>query len=104
MKVRNLLRYARRSAGLSQRELAERVGAAQPTVARIESGSTVPRADTLARLLQACGLRLTVEPSRGQGVDRTVIRELLQLTPDERLRRAATEARNLAALEACVRR
>lgn len=104
MSAQRLLRYARRSAALSQRELAERVGSAQPAIARIESGATVPRVDTLDGLLRACGLRLTVEPSRGQGVDRTLIRDLLQLTPDERLRRAATEARNLAELEECLRR
>lgn len=35
-----LLREARRSAGLSQRALAEKAGVPQSTVARIESGST----------------------------------------------------------------
>jgi DNA-binding XRE family transcriptional regulator len=39
---------ARRSAGLTQRQLAERSGVPQPTIARIESGKQMPRADTLA--------------------------------------------------------
>ncbi|HMF09215.1 MAG TPA: helix-turn-helix transcriptional regulator, partial [Thermoanaerobaculia bacterium] len=43
----HLLRYARRSAGLSQRDLAARAGMPQPAVARIESGRTIPRFDTL---------------------------------------------------------
>jgi transcriptional regulator with XRE-family HTH domain len=90
-----VLREARRRAGLSQRALARRVGVPQPTVARIESGATVPRVDTLDRLLAACGSSLAVRPSGGAGVDRTAIRAILALPPAERLRLAAADARNL---------
>lgn len=54
-----------------------------------------PRADTLDRLLAACGARLVVEDRPGSGVDRSTIRELLRLTPDERLELAAREANAL---------
>jgi hypothetical protein len=54
--------------------------------------------DTLDRLLEACGMRLTVEVRAGRGVDRTAIRELLRLTPAERLASAAADARALEAL------
>lgn len=90
-----LLRYARRGAGLSQRELAKRSGVQQPGIARIESGRTVPRADTLQRLLRACGVRLELAPTAGQGVDRSAIRRLLSLSPAQRARLAVAEARNL---------
>lgn len=50
-----LLREARRGAGLTQRELAERAGTSQPAVVRYETGQVVPRADTLERLLRVCG-------------------------------------------------
>jgi predicted transcriptional regulator len=93
-----LLRYSRRSAGLTQRALARRSGLPQPTIARIESGAVSPRMDTLDRLLEACGMRLTVEVRAGRGVDRTAIRELLRLTPAERLASAAADARALEAL------
>lgn len=43
-------------------------------------------------------------PSYGQGVDRTAIRELLRLTPTERLRLAAEEARNVDRLHVATRR
>lgn len=99
-----IVRYARRRAGLSQRELAERVGVAQPAIARIESGRVSPRADTLEHILNACGLRLTIETRRGEGVDRTVIRELLLQSPDERARRAAAEANSVDALLDAVER
>ncbi len=90
-----LIRYARRSAGLSQRELALRSGVPQPSIARIESGRTAPRVDTLQRLLRACGVRLDLAPIAGEGVDRTAIRRLLALSPSERARLAVEEARNL---------
>ena len=92
------LRHARLAAGLSQRALAERAGVPQPTIARIESGASSPRVDTLARLLEACGYQLESVPRRGVGVDRSVIRELLALTPAQRARQATEEARNLEAI------
>lgn len=96
-----LLRHARRSAGLSQRALGEVAGIPQSTVARIELGRLSPRADTLDRLLRAAGRTLADEPTAGVGVDRSQIRELLKLTPVERLRLAAADA---SALEAITRR
>ena len=47
-----------------------------------------PRVGTLDRLLEGCGYGLEVEPRLGIGIDRTQIRELLKLTPTERLARA----------------
>jgi transcriptional regulator with XRE-family HTH domain len=91
-----LLVRARRRAGFSQRELAERTGIAQPTIARIERDLASPRFDTVDRLLAACGYELDLVPRlSGSGIDRGAMRELLRLTPDERLRRAADEASNL---------
>lgn len=80
-----MLRFARSKAGLSQRELAEHAGVPQPTVARIESGAVTPRFDTLEKLLRVCGYTLEAERRHGQGVDTTVIDEMLELSPAERL-------------------
>lgn len=93
-----LIRYSRRKAGLTQRQLAERAGVPQPTIARIESGAVSPRLATVDRLLAKCGVRLVVEDRPGQGIDRTAIRELLRLTPTERLELAAAEANALEAI------
>lgn len=95
MNTATSLRNSRRAAGLSQRELARRAGVAQPAVARIESGGVVPRVDTLEHLLRACGHTLEVTRRAGSGVDRSVMRELLRLTPRQRLDLAVTEAHNL---------
>ena len=89
------LREARSRAGLTQRALARRAGVPQPTVARIETGVSVPRVDTLDRLLAGCGFGLVTRPRPGAGLDRSAIRAMLGLPPAERLRVAALEARNL---------
>lgn len=80
---------ARRAAGLSQRGLAARSGVPQPAIARIERGHQDPRADTLERLLAACGFELRLGPRRGGGVDRSQVAEWIALDPEERARRAA---------------
>ena len=51
--------------------------------------------DTLDRLLAGCGQELELRRRLGIGLDRTAIRELLDLTPAERARLAAEEGRNL---------
>ncbi len=95
MKAARLLRYARRHAGLSQRALAERSGIPQPAIARIERGIVSPRLDTLDRLLTATGFSLELAPVRGLGVDRTLIRDALRRTPEQRVEAAGVEGRNL---------
>jgi transcriptional regulator with XRE-family HTH domain len=104
MTAARLLRRARRRAGLSQRELARHASVPQSTVARVELGVISPRANTLDRLLRAAGQTLTVEPLLGVGVDRTQIRELLRLSPQQRLRLAEADARAFADFDAKIRR
>jgi predicted transcriptional regulator len=65
-------------------------------IARIEAGRSTPRVDTMRRLLGACGFAEELRPATD--VDRTAIRELLRLTPSQRLDLATTEARNVDAL------
>jgi transcriptional regulator with XRE-family HTH domain len=54
MDIAPLLRDARRSAGITQLELARHAGTAQPAVAAYESGARTPTLATLRRLLGAC--------------------------------------------------
>lgn len=95
MQIARLVREARRSAGLTQRELALRAGVPQSTVGRVESGRVGPRWATLEALLRASGTSLELERAAGQGVDRSQIRELLRLTPLDRARLAAADAAGL---------
>lgn len=48
----------RRAAGLSQAEVAERMGTSQPAVARLEAGGVDARLSTLERYAAAVGHRL----------------------------------------------
>lgn len=93
MDAGTLLQYVRRKAGLSQRELGRRAGVTQASIARIEAGQTSPRFETLDRLLSACGYELEPTPKRGLGIDKTIMERLVELTPSERAREAAQEAR-----------
>ena len=47
--------------GLNQRELAEKCGVPQSTIARMESGAVTPKTETLLKACRELGLRLTVE-------------------------------------------
>lgn len=51
----------RQRAGLTQRELAERMGTTQPAIARLEGGGTSPTIELLGRLARALGANLTLE-------------------------------------------
>lgn len=51
---------ARSRAGLTQAELAKRMGTSQSTVARLESGAAKPSLSTLKRFAQATGARVRI--------------------------------------------
>ena len=55
-----LVREARRRAGLTQRELAERAETTQSAIARLESGRTSPSFEQVERLLKLCGFSMIV--------------------------------------------
>lgn len=51
---------ARASAGLSQQELARKMGTTQSVVARLESGHHLPSMSTLKKLAKATGTKLSI--------------------------------------------
>jgi transcriptional regulator with XRE-family HTH domain len=57
------IRSARRSAGLTQADLAQRSGTSQTTISAYEHGAKTPTPATLGRVLGAAGRRLTVVPA-----------------------------------------
>lgn len=59
------IRNLREASGLSQAELARRIGSTQPAVARLEAGGVAPTIETLERVAAALGLRLAVSFSDG---------------------------------------
>ena len=83
---------------MTQRDLAGVSGIPQSSIARVENGTTIPRVDTLKRLLRATGHDLELESRLGDGVDRTQIRAMLAMTPNDRGQSAARAGRNLIRL------
>jgi transcriptional regulator with XRE-family HTH domain len=82
-----LLADARRRAGLTQAELAKRLGISQAAVAQLERFDANPRLATLDRALRATGAELVVSARpRLPTVDEGLIRRQLELEPAERLR------------------
>lgn len=54
-RVADTLKYVRRKAGLSARQLARRVGSSHSTILAYETGRKVPMVTTMMRLIHACG-------------------------------------------------
>lgn len=52
---------ARRTAGLTQKELSERAGIAQGDISKLENGNANPSIKTLQRLAAAMGMTLKIE-------------------------------------------
>jgi transcriptional regulator with XRE-family HTH domain len=62
----------RRTAGLSQAEVADRMGTSQPAVARVEAGAVDVRLSTLQRYAAAVGRQLEVRlAERAPGANET---------------------------------
>jgi transcriptional regulator with XRE-family HTH domain len=81
-----LLRKARRRHDVTQRRLAIRAGTTQSAISRIERDRVSPSVETLRRLLWLLGEDLSLEGrERDSGIDRTLNRERLRLTPSERV-------------------
>jgi transcriptional regulator with XRE-family HTH domain len=82
----DLIVQARRTAGLTQRELATRAGTTQSSIARWESGRSEPAFGTVVRLLRLCGFVLDVHLERyddGLRDDWHQAQQLLRLTPEQ---------------------
>jgi transcriptional regulator with XRE-family HTH domain len=89
MRSSDLLLTGRRRAGLSQEQLAERLGRPQSTIARWETGQQHPPLESVVEALRACGLELTVGIARYDDSYQARIARQLRLGPAERARRMA---------------
>jgi transcriptional regulator with XRE-family HTH domain len=82
-----ILREARRRAGVSQSRLAIRTGIAAPSISRIENGHESPSYERFAACLQALGFESRVElrALAGSRADPVHLAAEAQLTPAQRL-------------------
>jgi transcriptional regulator with XRE-family HTH domain len=95
-----LLIAARRSSGLTQRDLARRARTSQSVIARIESGAVSPSWKTLQRLVKRAGFNLqgVLSPTPA-GLSHMLddVPRILRLTPEQRLLELHHAARFFAA-------
>jgi transcriptional regulator with XRE-family HTH domain len=96
----DLIREARRRAGLTQAELADRADTAQPAIARWESGRTAVSLDDVVRLVRLCGLDVEFQLVERDDSDTAQAARLASLSGQQRLDRHARLARQLRELRA----
>lgn len=94
----DLIREARRRAGLTQAELASRAATTQSAIARWESGRTAVSLDDVRRLVRLCGFDLELMLVPRDDSDIAQAARLATLTGQERMDRHARVSRQLAAL------
>ena len=87
MRAGALIREARRRAGLTQRELAERLDTTQSAIARMERGGTEPSYERVAEAVGACGMDLVPQLLRADDADWSVASTNLAVGHDARVRR-----------------
>lgn len=80
----DLIREARKRAGLTQRELAERAGTTQSAIARVESGRVDPGFETVRRLMRLAGFNLLVALDPYDDADLWQASRRLTLAPEQR--------------------
>jgi transcriptional regulator with XRE-family HTH domain len=81
----DLLREARRRAGLSQAALAARAGKPTSVIGRWERGEVKPSLETLQELIRACGLDLRFRVTDYDDSQDALILAAFQMTPEQRL-------------------
>lgn len=100
MRPERLIRGARRDAGLTQADLATRLGTTQSAIARLEAPGANPRVSTLTRALEACDREIVLEARPLQSsIDETLVAGRLRLTPEQRIKsfeHAYAETRKIA--------
>lgn len=76
-RIGRVVRESRRAAGMTQAELARRIGTTQPAISKIESGRTLPGIDLLERLARGTGrsFTLTFDSQHGECVPDGVVRD-----------------------------
>ena len=99
MAAKHLIIEARKRAGLTQAELAKRMGTYQSVVARWETGRTNPDFATVTRAVRTAGFDLSVSLHPADDHDLALIRRELRLLPHQRLSSMVEAVRALSAME-----
>lgn len=104
MKVAGVIKVARKRAGLTQAELAWRVGTTQSAVARWEAGDRDPGFETLQRLIRACDLDLSIALNLADSHDLGLALRTREMRPGMRVEHMLDWTRKLQEFVGSVRR
>jgi len=77
MDVGEVLGTLRRQANMSQLELAEKSGVAQPVISLYEHGKRMPAADVFIALVEALGVKVAFEAPPGSPMAEDLVAEVL---------------------------
>ena len=99
MRGNHLVREARKRAGLTQSELAERVGTTQSAIARLERGVGRPTLARISELVAACGLEVQVRLVPADEHDWAMVDRNRSLGTEERVARALVAIRLAEAMQ-----
>jgi transcriptional regulator with XRE-family HTH domain len=104
MRGGELIREARKRARLSQRELAERIHTTQTVIARWETGQRSPSFERVINAVRACGLEVAVGIVTPDDQHASLVKELLSMSPGERLDCLAKSRRAIEELVSAARK
>lgn len=91
----------RRDHGMSQKELASHLSTSQNQVWRIENGDANVTLNTLQKLANCCGFRISVEPSQSQPAHRLNPGGGVYSAAEEAMTRQTSEAITQGTVEEC---
>ncbi len=86
----HIIREARRRAGLSQAELANRLATSQSVIGRWETGTRTPSIESIVAAARACNLDLHFGLANRDADHDRLIDDALRLTPAERIQALLT--------------
>ncbi len=90
-----LIKEARLRSGLTQQELADRLGTSQSVITRWEAGHRSPTVETLRRAVRACGFDVSMSVAGYDRDHELMIRRNLGLSPGARLDKMVEDRRGI---------
>ncbi|HVM34039.1 MAG TPA: helix-turn-helix transcriptional regulator [Actinomycetota bacterium] len=99
-----LIRQARLRTGLTQNELARRLGTSQSVIARWETGRRSPTLETVWKAVRACGMELDISITNYDFEHDVLIEQNLRLSPADRLEQMVTARAAIEELVETARR
>ena len=78
MKINEAIKSARDQSGLTQVELAEKIGNSQSGITKLENGHRMPSGETISRIEQATGVSILPYQGEWEVMTKNVIAEMLK--------------------------